>query len=290
MKLSLVTDEISADPETAIELGVEWGVRSFELRGIGTERVPMLSDFAKSRLDELVEEFGIEFVAISPGLFKCPYPRGPRERFPLRTFDAALYGRWRSAQDVVNFQREELLPASIDYARHIGAGLIVVFGFDRNGQTAGPAPEGVLAILQDAACQAEAAGLQLVVEVEDGFWADTGAHTAAMLNAIGHPALGANWDPGNAYVAGDEPYPSGYQALRPYVRHVHFKDVVRQATGSFAYAVEGDINWDGQIAALAADGYDGYISVETHMQPKVKSARAVLERLRALIAAPSQAT
>jgi sugar phosphate isomerase/epimerase len=284
MRISLVTDEISADAETAVELGAEWGVRHFELRGFGGERVPMLSDFKKVRLEELVEEYGVQIVAISPGLFKCPFPLGPRERFPLRTFDTALYGRWRSAHDLVKYHREELLPASIEYATRIGAGLIVIFGFDRAGRPAGPAPDGVLAALREAAHQAASAGLQLAVEVEDGFWADTGARTAAMLAAVNHPALGVNWDPGNAYVAGDEPYPAGYQAVRGYVHHVHFKDVARAPDGRYAYCVEGDLDWAGQIAALAADGYQGYISVETHMQPKVKSARAVLERLRALIA------
>lgn len=43
MKVCIVTDEVSADPETAIELGVEWGVSDFELRGVGTSRVPYLS-------------------------------------------------------------------------------------------------------------------------------------------------------------------------------------------------------------------------------------------------------
>jgi sugar phosphate isomerase/epimerase len=288
MKISLVGDEISADAETAVELGVEWGVRAFELRGFGGERVPLLSEFKKARLGELVEEYGLQIVAISPGLFKCPYPTGRRERFPLRTFDTALYGRWRAGQDLVKYHREELLPASIEYARQIGAGLVVVFGFDRVGQPAGPAPDGVLLALQAAAQQAAAAGLQLAVEVEDGFWADTGERTAALLGAVGHPALGANWDPGNAYVAGDDPYPAGYRALRDHVRHVHFKDVARRPDGTLAYVVEGDVDWAGQIAALAADGYQGYISVETHMAPKVKSARAALERLRALIGQASE--
>ena len=34
VKLAIVTDEISADPETAIELGAEWGIHDFELRGV----------------------------------------------------------------------------------------------------------------------------------------------------------------------------------------------------------------------------------------------------------------
>src|SRR5690606_36742884 len=145
--------------------------------------------------------------------------------------------------------------------------------FDRGGVPAGPAPAGLIALLHQAAELAGAAGMELLIEGEAGFWADTGARTAAIVQAVDHPALGINWDPGNAYEAGDLPYPDGYEAVRPYVRHVHFKDVRRLEDGAYRYAVHGAIDWQRQIAALRADGYDGYISVETHMEPKVAAAR-----------------
>lgn len=283
MKIALVTDEVSADPETAIELGVKWGIHNFEIRGFGKDRVPEFSDFQKVRLMELLEGFDARVVAISPGLFKCPYPRGSRERFPLRTFDYNLHQQWRGAQEVLRYHLEELLPRSIEYAHELGAEIIVSFGFDRGDAPAGEAPEAVLVALRDAAEQVSAAGLRLAIEVEAGFWADTGARTAAIVEAVDHPALRVNWDPGNAFEAGDIPYPDGYRAVREYVQHVHFKDVRRKADGTFEYVVHGDIDWAGQIEALIRDGYDGYVSVETHMEPKVRSARAVTERLRDLI-------
>jgi sugar phosphate isomerase/epimerase len=287
MKICIVTDEISADPETAIELGVEWGVRDFELRGFGTHRVPLLTDYQKQRIKELLEEFGARIVAISPGLFKIPYPPAERGRFPLRTFDVALYQQWRGAHDQVKYHLEELLPASLEYAKEVGAGQIIAFGFHRGGQAAGIAPDEVLQALRHGAEQAHEVGLQIAVEVEDAFWADTGERTAEMMKAVDHPALGVNWDPGNAFVAGDTPYPDGYQAVREYVRHVHFKDVARDGDRDYHYVTDGEIDWAGQIRALVTDGYDGYISVETHMQPKVSSARAMCRRLEGLVAAAS---
>ncbi len=283
MRISLVTDEVSADPETAIELGLEWGVENFELRGFGTKRVPVLSTFQADRLLELREEFGVSFIAISPGLFKCPYPLGARERFPLRTFDYDLHTRWRQARDLVQYHMQELLPQSIEFAGRIGAGIIVLFGFHRGSETAGEAPDEVLEALQRAAESAHEAGLQMAVEVEEGFWADTGARTAEIIRALDHPAIGVNWDPGNAIVAGETPYPEGYEAVRGSVFHVHFKDVLLPSEGEPRYAVEGAIDWPGQIRALARDRYEGYISVETHMRPKVQSARAMIRRLQQFI-------
>ena len=72
MKISLITDEISADPETAIELGAEWGIRDFELRGYFTDRAPRLSDYQKQRLRDLLVEYQARIIAIGPGLFKVP--------------------------------------------------------------------------------------------------------------------------------------------------------------------------------------------------------------------------
>ena len=50
MIISIVTDEMSGDPETAFELGLEWGVSHFELRGVYGQRVPRLSPHARHRL------------------------------------------------------------------------------------------------------------------------------------------------------------------------------------------------------------------------------------------------
>jgi sugar phosphate isomerase/epimerase len=285
MKISIVTDEISADLETAIELAVEWGVSDLELRGFGTQRIPLFSDFQKQRVRELLEEYNARVVAISPGLFKIPHPSKKRERFPLQVFDANLYQKWQDSRSLLDYHLHELLPASFEYAREIGADKIIIFGFDRGSNAAGPAPDEILESLQWAAGQAEQSGLQLVIEVEEGFWADTGRRTAELVRAINRPALGVNWDPGNAVMAGDIPYPDGYQAVREILRHVHFKDVVHTAKGGYRYEVNGEIDWSGQINALAADGYGGFISVEPHMQPKIASAKALTVRLQELIAA-----
>ncbi len=285
MKISLITDEISADPETAIELGVEWGIRDYEIRGFGTERVPLFSPYQKDRLKELLDEYDVRIIAISPGLFKIPVPRRGRARFPVRSMDMQLYTRWRDARDLLKFQRDELLPLSLEYAKEIGAGKIIIFSFQREGELIDRTPDEVPEVLRQAAELTGNEGLELAIEVEQGYWADTGARTAELVKTVNQPSLGVNWDPANAFDAGDTPFPDGYRAVRQFVRHVHFKDIQRNPQGRPVYAVEGQIDWSGQIKALARDGYQGYISVETHLQPKVSSARRMTSRLQELIAA-----
>jgi sugar phosphate isomerase/epimerase len=283
MKISIVTDEISADPETAIELGVEWGVHDFEIRGFFSERVPRLTQYQKLHLHDVLAEHDARIIAVGPGLFKmaCPQPRPPR--LPLAWMEQNAHDTWAQSRRAVDHHLDELLPASLEFAHEFGAGLVVIFGFDRAGAPPGPPPEEVLDWLRRAAERAGEAGMRLALENEDGFWADTGARTAGIVRAVNHPSLGVNWDPGNAFFAGDDPYPDGYREIRGLVRHVHFKDARRDQAGSPYCAVEGQIDWAGQLQALARDAYDGWISIETHMRPKVMIGRESLERLRLLM-------
>ena len=285
MKISLITDEISSDPETAIELGVAWGVRDFELRGYFTGRAPRLSSYQKQHLRDILADYDAQIIAISPGLFKMPLPNKQAGRASLGWLEQGEYESWSTERGLLRQHLEELLPETLDYANELGAKKVLIFGFDRAGAPPGEAPEEALTILRLAAERAAAAGLDLALENEAGFWADTGRRSAQIMRAVGHPNLGLNWDPGNAFCADDEPYPAGYSEVRNFVQHVHFKDAARDQQGEAQYVLHGEIDWAGQIQALADDSFDGFISVETHIRPKVAAARSSLERLRSLIAA-----
>lgn len=288
MKISIVTDEVSADLETSLELAKDWGLDAVELRGIGMQRYPNVADLWQARVPELIQESGLPVAALSPGLFKIPYPRPqtPDTRI-LRWEDALVFERNQKAEALVRYHLETLLPASIAAAQKLGARIIVCFSFDRGPEVSPlePVPQEVIDVLKEAARQVQTAGLTLAVEVEHICWGDNGARTAKIVEKVGNPALGINWDPANAYRAGeDRPYPEDYAAVRDLVRHVHFKDACTDArTGERRFVFEGGVDWAGQIKALIRDGYEGFISVETHVRPKVQMARRSLERLRNLI-------
>ena len=283
MKISLLADEISADPETAIELGVQWGIKDFELRGYFLDRAPRISAYQKLRLRQLLERYQANIIAISPGLFKFPFPSKQPAEFPMPWLDQAYYDDWSAAHKLLDDHLNKLLPESLDFANELGAKMVISFGFARGGFSPGPPPDELLDCLLKAAERAKAAGLQLAIENESGFWADTGERTGQLIRAINHPSLGVNWDPANAFFEGDTPYPDGYEHVRGLVKHVHFKDALKNARGEPEYAVEGRIDWTGQLGALVADGYTGFISIETHLRPKVASANSSLNRLRKLL-------
>ncbi|MHB8621334.1 MAG: sugar phosphate isomerase/epimerase family protein [Chloroflexota bacterium] len=287
MKLSIVTDEISSDVETALEIARSWGVDAVELRGVAERRYPNVSDYWRARVPELLAESGLGVAAISPGLFKIPYPTPPPlSTRNLRWEDALLFERGKEARALVDYHLHELLPAAIGAALELRARTIVCFSFDRAGSAPpGPTPDAVVQVLRQAAETASKAGLMLAMEVEHVCWGDVASRAADIARRVDHPSFGINWDPANDFRAGDDrPFPDGYQAVRPWVRHVHFKDAhVDPASGQRGFTFAGVIDWKGQVEALKSDGYDGYISVETHGRPKVEMSRRTLERLRRLV-------
>ena len=286
MKLSIVTDEVSADLETALELAQTWDLDGVELRGIGGQRYPAVSPFWQKRVPELVSEYNLPVVALSPGLFKIPYPRKPPlSTRILRWEDAMVFERHQNEEQLVRYHLEVLLPETIKAAVQLEAQIIVCFSFDRGDYEppTAPVPEQVIDALKDAARQVEKAGLTLALEVEHICWGDIGERAAKIVERVGSPAMGINWDPANAYRAGsDRPYPDGYLEVRDYIRHVHYKDagIVNVNSGERGFVYDGEVDWQGQIGALLHDGYQGYISIETHVKPKVEMAKRSLDRVR----------
>lgn len=294
MQIALVTDEVSADLDTALELARSWEIERIELRGVGEGRYPRVGDALRALTPRLVAEYGVSVAALSPGLFKIPYgdPDGPVAFYQWATSER--HRGVASAQALLEDHLERLLPECIEAALELSCPIISCFTL----MPAGPAlhremlgvsddpPPGIVEAIREAGRRCAAAGLVLAVENEMTCWGATAARTAEIVRAVGEPNVGITWDPANAYLAGETtPFPDAYRAVADLVRLVHFKDVRRDPdSGRRQFCVDGEIDWAGQLAALRADGYDGTISIETHMRPKVAPSEALARRLRALLA------
>lgn len=282
---SIVTDELSADPETAFELGLEWGVAHYELRGVYETRVPGLSAYARHRLLKAIRDFDVTITALSPGLFKGAFPDTAPDHSNLFWMGAGQFRKWQDGKREIEHHLHALLPQAIELAVEAGARFIIDFSFHRSGLPGGKAPAAVVETLSEAAEMIQKAGLEFLIETEEGHWADTGMRSAALVERIGNPSLGLNWDPANALIEGDIPYPDGYEAVKRFVRNVHLKDARRYLDGTWEILPEGDVDWQGQVKALLKDGYSGAIAVEPHLFPSVAQTRAALDRLRTLVGA-----
>jgi sugar phosphate isomerase/epimerase len=158
-----------------------------------------------------------------------------------------------------------LAARAFEIAAITGARIIRVFTYWRTVR-----PEECFSRIVDAlgglAEQAAAQGVTIGLENEHACNIATGEETGKLLAALDHPALKVVWDPANALVAGENPFPEGYARIPAgRIVHVHAKDCrVHDHKAEWLPLGEGSVDWPGQIAALERDGYTGWISLETH--------------------------
>jgi sugar phosphate isomerase/epimerase len=256
-RLAAITDEFSPNLETALQGMCAAGLQGAELRMISGRNIVDLTDDEVDRAVAMVRERGMEIMSIASPLLKCGLPGGPEveARFQQDMF-AAKYG----------FEDQPRLAArTFEIAERTGASIIRVFSYWRTVQ-----PEACFGPIVEAldGLTAEAGRRNLIIGIENEHACNisTGAETAAVLSALDRPNLKVVWDPANALVAGEAPFPEGYGKIPPErIAHVHAKDCrIENGQPVWGPVGECEVDWRGQVAALARDGYSGWISLETH--------------------------
>jgi L-ribulose-5-phosphate 3-epimerase len=256
--IAAITDEFSTDDlDVALGAMSEIGMTGAELRVVGGRNIIDLTDDEVARARAQVEAHGMRVLSIASPLLKCVLPDGGSidERFQQDVFGSAY----------TFADQPRLTRRAFEIAERSGAGIIRVFSYWR---TVDPERgyERIARALAALADEAMDRGIVIGLENEHACNVGTAAEAARMLAAVDHPALKLIWDPANAFILGETPYPAGY-ALLPADRivHVHAKDCVmsgqKPAWGPLG---EMSIDWKGQVAALVRDGYNGALSLETH--------------------------
>ncbi|MGQ9525406.1 MAG: sugar phosphate isomerase/epimerase family protein [Armatimonadota bacterium] len=275
--LAVITDEINQDFERALDLMVEWGVGLAELRALWGKNIADLSRQELERAKRALDERSIRVCCIASPFFKCDL-----------TGDAGpAAGRTHQASERTLAQQMEVLNRCIEAAHLFGTGLIRTFAFWRRTEMTPEIVDRIAELYQRPLQIAKDAGVTLCLENEHDCYMSTGVETAEFLQRMSAHGMQAVWDPGNAFCAGERPYPDGYEALKPYIAHIHVKDPRKEGGRTvFVPIGEGDVDYVGQLKALAADGYSGAISIETHFAPDGNTeagTKMALDGLRRLI-------
>jgi len=255
--IAAITDEFSQDLEIAVRSMREVGMTAAELRMVFGKNIIDLTDEELDRARQVVGGQGLEIISIASPLLKCVLPNAPEVD---ARFQQDMFAAIHKYED-----QPRLTERAFAIAKRMSARIVRVFSYWR---TVEPQQcfERVVIALRDLAEKAAKHDLIIGLENEHACNIATAAETARVLAAIDHPNLKVVWDPANAYVSGEKPFPDGYRLL-PVSRivHVHAKDCrVHDHKPDWGPLGECDIDWKGQIRALANDGYRGYISLETH--------------------------
>jgi sugar phosphate isomerase/epimerase len=255
--IAAITDEFSPDLEKALGGMAAVGMTGAELRVIGGRNMLDLTNDEVDRVRAAVAARGMTVVSLASPLLKCVLPDSP----PLDTrIEHDVFGSPYTFADQPRLARR-----AFEIAERLGARVIRVFSYWRTVEPEKCFPAAAAA-LQELADDASKRGMVIGLENEQACNAGTGAEAARLLASVDHPAVQLVWDPANASILGETPYPDGYSKIPAQrIAHVHAKDCrVADHNPTWGPLGEMAVDWKGQIAALRRDGYSGWISLETH--------------------------
>src|SRR4051794_23217028 len=257
LRIAAITDEFSPDLEQALAAMSAIGMTGAELRVIWGKNIMDLSPEELSKARDLVQARGMEVISIASPLLKCVLP-GNHE--VDTRFQQDVFASKHTFED-----QPRLTDHAFEIAKFMNAKIVRVFSYWRT-----TAPErcfdDVVGAVMNLAKKAESADLVIGLENEHACNVGTAAETANVLDAARHPNLKLVWDPANAMVGGENPFPHGYSLLpKDRIVHVHTKDCHMEGHKPvWGPLGTRSVDWKGQIAALLHHGYNGWLSLETH--------------------------
>ena len=243
-KLGFITDEVSQDVARVVQFAKDFDATYLEMRSIENVPVEKITAAQAKQLQDIFSDNGLSVHSVASPVFKC------------------------------RFDSKKEIAQHLDYLKHVSelahiwnARLIRVFTFWRES-----APDHLDAVVEKflpAAEVAEETGVPLGVENEDSTTLGSGQELARFLARVNHEKVRAIWDPQNAFyrTRGTETAVAGYEAVKPWLLHVHVKDADFDPNSGEPVAAElgrGKIDWPAQLQALKTDGYTGVLSLETH--------------------------
>jgi L-ribulose-5-phosphate 3-epimerase len=275
-KLGIISDELTQNLEEALDFISGYHLHWTELREMWGKNIMNSPKEDLERAKQLTAHHDVQVSDIASPIFKWNLPNMPAVAGESRdTFSAKF-----TEQDA-----DKLLLQSFDLARFFGTHKVRIFSYWRveNPDKAYPF---VRDRLGKAAALAAKHDIVLVLENEHSCNVGTGRELGRLLKDVNSPNLRGVWDPGNATMLGETPYPDGYEAVKGMFPHMHVKDSRKSAkTGKLEWAPVGGgtIDFKGQFEALHRDKYDGTMSLETHYKRadgnKVESTRESLDGL-----------
>ena len=249
-KLAAFTDEISQDFAHACDVCVEYGVPAIELRGAWETPVHKFSDEQLRDIAQILADHGLSVCSIGSPFGKCE----------LNDTSAVA-------------QHMDFLRRSCDIARRFDCTIVRGFAFWDRDQAPEKPWDDMLRAYDPVPHILEEKGVLLGLENEAACYVGTAEHARFFVDRLGCERVRVLWDAANhvqdPQMNGVAAYPDAYERIKDIVVHIHAKDAQRNAAGEApnVYMGEGECGWPELFAALKREGYEGYVSLETHVDP-----------------------
>lgn len=258
-KRAVITDEISQDIRRAADVMCEYGMDGAELRSVWGKAPQDLSDSELREIKAVLDAKDLLVPCIAAPVFKC-------KLHSQSEFEAHL----------------AILKRCMEMADLFGAKLIRGFTFWAEGEFSYSVPT-IVEKLKEAEKLLSKKDMQLVIEYDPATSAGTTQKLEVILKKVASEHIQALFDPGNNIYdpEGERPFPDGYERIKPWMKHIHVKDVNRREAGLEPESVllgEGEVNFPDLFERLVDDGYEGWTSLETHYRKAAAISTELLHR------------
>jgi len=241
-KLSFITDEVSQDLGEVREFAGSFNIDAIEIRTILDKGFPEILG-EKNVLKKFLQDNGLKVCAIASPTFKCDIDSAEEYEKHIEIFRSAL-----------------------ELAGHLDTQLVRAFTFWKKGRYE-DYKRTIIEKFRRIVEMAEKQGVTIIVENEPSTFVGNGRMLADFINSLGASSVKALWDPGNELMdeEGEDPFPTGFNYVKKFIKHVHVKDGVREGSETrFLKVGEGQAKIGENLKALKEIGYEGYVSLETH--------------------------
>lgn len=276
-KIGVISNSFRMSPREGVAAAKAVGADGFQIYAVSGEISPEgLDAAARKAFRAYAESLGLEISAL------CG--------------DLGGHGFMRADQNPDKITRSKLI---VDLAVDLGTPVVTTHIGVVPEDTQHPVYRTLRAACRDLGAYAASKGVTFAIE--------TGPESAPVLRAflddVGVKGIGVNLDPANlAMVGGHDPV-EAVRLLAPYIVHTHAKDGRRLkpchasevytafAEGTYGALVarlggdpfievplgEGAVNWEAYLAALAAAGFRGFLTIEREVgdNPAADIAKAV---------------
>lgn len=257
LRIASITDEFSPDLAVSLDAMEKIGMTGAELRVLWGKNIMDLTADELAKAKDLIHAKNMEVISIASPILKCVLPNAPEID---SRFQQDIFASKHTFDD-----QPALADKAFGIAKHFDAKIIRVFSYWR---TVDPDAcfDAVCSALAGLADKAAEQDLIIGLENEHACNIATARESARVLAAVDHPNLKLVWDPANALCSGETPFPGGYSLLpKDRIVHVHTKDCHMEGHKPvWGPLGTRSVDWKGQVAALWADGYRGWLSLETH--------------------------
>jgi len=268
LKLGIITDGISQDPDVALRFCAEEGIPYADFQFVWNTEIGDHTDEQVGELKRLTRKYGIKVGCLTRHNFNGLPAKMESLRSEAYMRHMEKYKKCFEIANVLECPNVRIMSTKKE---------MILFGTQgaERWVTATGAWDAQVALYQEPVEYAKKMGITIVTENCNGGQVTSNYLAAKLVKEFDTDILKILWDPCNAMYCTERPYPEGYEEGKPHIGHIHIKDAkidIARASVEFRSLGTGDMApYLLDIAeALKKDNFQGIVSLEANYRPEGK--------------------